>query len=214
MLPSVRRAARTSWPWINAFRLHVASHTSSSESTTFPMAPGGLVNICCSDPSTTVEVGNGAEDEVSLQVQHQAAETTAAGSSPTTTSSSSSSSSTSSSRFSTHVLGTSRSTILDVVEAAVSSNRSQAGNIQLCTSIPSRFCGLSVSTAGGGVAVGQIQEAEMQLVTRGGPAAVKRCKAMNASISTAREPQHGGRGGDIQVSNSSTLPHYRQTRPT
>jgi hypothetical protein len=44
-----------------------------------------------------------------------------------------------------------------------------------------------------------VQEADMQLVTRGGDVAVKRCKANHAAINTAREPHQAGQGGDMQV---------------
>jgi hypothetical protein len=70
---------------------------------------------------------------------------------------------------------------------------------RLSAAMPSRFCGVHVSTDGGSVSVGQVQEADMQLVTRGGTVAVKRCKANSAAINTAAEPQQAGQGGSMQV---------------
>ncbi|WIA30048.1 hypothetical protein OEZ86_000143 [Tetradesmus obliquus] len=43
----------------------------------------------------------------------------------------------------------------------------------------------------------------MQLASRGGDVAVKRCKANHAAINTAREPQHAGQGGSMQVGELS-----------
>lgn len=69
MLPSIRRAATASWPWLHAATQQLVSYSHQAAATTFPLAPGGLVNICCSGPATTVDISNGAEDAVSLQVK-------------------------------------------------------------------------------------------------------------------------------------------------
>jgi hypothetical protein len=53
--------------------LSAASSSGSSSSSTieqtFPLSPGGLLHICCTQPGTSVAVSNGAEDAVSLQVR-------------------------------------------------------------------------------------------------------------------------------------------------
>jgi hypothetical protein len=89
--------------------------------------------------------------------------------------------------------------IVEAVECNPSSSSSSSSNRQLTAAMPSRFCGVHVSTDGGGVSVGQVQEADMQLVTRGGDVAVKRCKANHAAVNTAREPHQAGQGGSMQV---------------
>lgn len=66
-------------------------------------------------------------------------------------------------------------------------NQQQPSTV-LSGTIPSRFCGLSVTTAGGSVTVGQLQEADLQLSTAGGDVKVLRCRAHNASINTALQP--------------------------
>lgn len=114
--------------------------------------------------------------------------------------------------------------LADIVEQPPSSSSGDAAQrLVLSGTIPSRFCGLGVSTAGGSVTVGQLQEADMQLSTAGGDVRVVRCRANNASINTAaatavpvEQPQQqqqelpadtadagsssGCRGGSIQVS--------------
>jgi len=119
----------------------------------------------------------------------------------------------------------------DVVEQAAgsspSSEQEHAGQQQqqqqqpghsttLSCTIPSRFCGLSATTAGGSVTVGQLQEADMQLSTAGGAVQVTRCRAHNASINTAvqalgqqQQPPPPAelhpKGGSIQVGDTRLI---------
>ncbi|KAF6257312.1 hypothetical protein COO60DRAFT_1640038 [Scenedesmus sp. NREL 46B-D3] len=144
-------------------------------------------------PGTSVDISNGAEDAVSLQAEAQPQGTATASSSLCHDSSSSSSSSSS---FQMQLLPGGR--VVEAVERAPSSSSSR-----LTAAMPSRFCGVHVSTAGGSVAVGAVQEADLQLLTRGGAVAVRRCKANHAAINTAREPQQAGRGGSMQVGELS-----------
>lgn len=112
------------------------------------------------------------------------------------------------------------STHADVVEHAATSSSSSTTDSQqqkqqqqlaadaavLSGSIPSRFCGLSVTTAGGSVTVGQIQEADMHLSTAGGDVQVSRCRAVNASISTA-----AGAAGQQQQVQDAAAPGVRHS---
>jgi hypothetical protein len=116
----------------------------------------------------------------------------------------SSSSASSSSSFLMQLLPGGR--IVEAVQLAPSSSSSSTQHSgQLTAAMPSRFCGVHVSTDGGAVSVGQVQEADMQLVTRGGTVAVKRCKANHAAINTAREPQQAGQGGNMQVTGQGVM---------
>jgi hypothetical protein len=89
--------------------------------------------------------------------------------------------------------------IVEAVQCNLNPSNSSSSSEALTAAMPSRFCGVHVSTDGGRVSVGQVQEADMQLVTRGGDVAVKRCKANHAAINTAREPHQAGQGGSMQV---------------
>jgi hypothetical protein len=96
-----------------------------------------------------------------------------------------------------------------IVEAVECNLSSSSSSRQLTAAMPSRFCSVHVSTDGGRVSVGQVQEADMQLVTRGGDVAVKRCKANHADFNTAREPHQAGQGGSMQVRGWGPI-SYRQ----
>eukprot|EP00775_Hariotina_reticulata_P004456 gene4456-4712_t len=115
-------------------------------------------------------------------------------------------------RFSMNLLPGGR--IVEVVESAKqppssssSSNAAQA-TATLLAAIPSRFCGVQASTAGGDITLAELQEAELQLVTEGGQVQVQRCRATNAAINTARSPGGDGitslPGGSIQAPRDMT----------
>jgi hypothetical protein len=90
-------------------------------------------------------------------------------------------------RFTAHLLAGGR--IVDVVEGAsegTSASQQLRQPVSLSVSIPSRYTGLAVTTAGGSVSVAQLQEADVHISTSGGSVDVKRAKgASNASINTA-----------------------------
>jgi hypothetical protein len=73
ILPSLRRLP-ASTHLARRLSHHLAADSSSSSSEqTFPLSPGGLLHICCTQPGTSVDITNGAEDAVSLQVKRAAA---------------------------------------------------------------------------------------------------------------------------------------------
>lgn len=88
----------------------------------------------------------------------------------------------------------------DVVEAALPAPPLAA---TLSATMPSRFCGLSVTTAGGRVDVAVLQEAALRLETRGGDVAVRRARASSAVVSTMRAPGEPGRGGCVAIGELS-----------
>lgn len=157
----------------------------------FAVAPGSLLHIVTTNPATSVRTSNqpGLEDAVQLDLPPG--------------------------RCLAQQLPGGR--IIDVVEHTADGNQEQQqqAGVTLAGTIPSRFCGLSVTTAGGSVTVGQLQEADMQLSTSGGSVDVARCRAHNASINTAVQPgldqqqQEGSAvcssptGGSIQVGELS-----------
>lgn len=66
MLTRIPRTARAILPWMTSLQRTTATQAAVAD--TYPLAPGSLVHICCTDPSTAVNISNGAEDAVSVQV--------------------------------------------------------------------------------------------------------------------------------------------------
>ena len=84
----------------------------------------------------------------------------------------------------------------DVVEAALPAPPLAA---TLSATMPSRFCGLSVTTAGGRVDVAVLQEAALRLATAGGDVAVRPARARSAVCRLMRAPGGAGLGGVFGV---------------
>jgi hypothetical protein len=93
--------------------------------------------------------------------------------------------------------------VVETMPAGPSGSSATPTTTTLQVAIPSRFCSVQASTAGGSITLAQLQEAELQLVTNGGQVQVQRCRATNAAINTSRSPGGDGvislPGGSIQV---------------